>query len=99
MCIRELFPCILLYSKTRIHQRVPYIAFPEQAWDSGPNFISVPQFNVEMESVVPVFTGLAPTKVTPQISHVTVPLTKCLLIKFCTEINICHCVVDLPNHK
>ena len=31
MCIRELFPCILLYSKTRIHQRVTYIAFPVQA--------------------------------------------------------------------
>ena len=70
MCIRELFPCILLDSKTSIHQRVTYIAFPEQAWDSGPNFTLVPLFTVEMESLVPVLTGLAPTKVTPLINTI-----------------------------
>ena len=70
VCIRELFPCILLYSKTRIHQRVTYIAFPEQAWDSGPNFTPVPLFTVEMESLVPVLTGLAPTKVIPLINTI-----------------------------
>jgi len=70
VCIRELFPCILLYSKTRIHQRVTYIAFPEQAWDSGPNFTPVPLFTVEMESLVPVLTGLAPTKIIPLINTI-----------------------------
>jgi len=49
-CIRELFPYILLNSKTRIHPRIPYIAFPVQAWDSGPsifcgNGIRGPCFN------------------------------------------------------
>ena len=63
MSIRELFPCILLYIKTRIHQRVPYIAFHEQAWDSGPNFTPVPLFTVEMESLVPFLTGWLPQKI------------------------------------
>jgi len=58
-----LFPCILLDSKTSIHQRVTYIAFPEQAWNSGPNFTPVPLFTVEMESLVPVLTSWLPQKI------------------------------------
>jgi len=56
-CIRELFPYILLNSKTRIHPRIPYIAFPVQAWDSGPSIFRGS-----------VLTGLTPTKVTPLLN-------------------------------